>query len=428
MGKRQGRIENATIDFELDLGDAQNGRLKIGGESVDLPVGRWSEIVELTFKMNWFVSVRAITRFILTSGEPEVTLYALPLQLHPLHTPWPYGTPGRFVKQIWQVAGPFLTLGWPEDTTALEEGCISDEQFLALCESIVVSRERALFYYLDHYQEGILACVFDTLDRVQHMFWRDRPDIVEAWYEKFDGLVGRVERRLADKGLAEKVRLVIVSDHGFANFDQKVHLNRWLIERGYLATREDGPSGNLQQVDWARSQAYSLGLNSIYLNRAGREGQGQVQPAEVEPLLARLGQDLEQWRGVDGRPVIRKAYPQSEALTGKLIDFGPDMLAGFSAGYRASQENGLGAWEENSLEANRDHWGGDHCIDPVEVPGVIFTNHNILHSFSNPSYRDFPAIAVDAEPDARGSGPPPTPRSGEDDKIIEERLKSLGYL
>jgi hypothetical protein len=377
--------------------------------------------------MGLFVSVKAITRFILTAVTPEVNLYALPLQLHPLKSPWRYGTPGSFVKKTWQSGGPFLTLGWPQDTTALEEGCIDDNHFLALCESIVTSRERALMYHIDHYKEGILACVFDSLDRVQHMFWRDRPDIIEAWYEKLDGLVGRVVQRLTDRGLAETVRLVIVSDHGFSDFDQKVHLNRWLIERGYLAATEKEPSGDLRQVDWDRSQAYSLGLNSIYLNLAGREGRGQVQTAEIESLVTRLTQDLERWQGPDGRPVVQKAYKRAEALSGQHLEYAPDILVGFSPGYRASQQNGLGGWEKESLEPNLDHWGADHCIDPTAVPGVIFTSHNRLYQFPNPTYRDFPAITIGMEPD-RGGSAPPSPISGEDEKVIEERLKSLGYL
>ena len=40
---------------------------------------------------------------------------------------------------------------------------------------------------IDAFREGMLAAIFDCLDRVQHMFWRERPDIVEQWYIKLDG-------------------------------------------------------------------------------------------------------------------------------------------------------------------------------------------------------------------------------------------------
>ncbi len=40
------------------------------------------------------------------------------------------------------------TLGWPQDTTALEEGCITDDQFLDLCQSIFDSRKKVFYHHL----------------------------------------------------------------------------------------------------------------------------------------------------------------------------------------------------------------------------------------------------------------------------------------
>jgi hypothetical protein len=375
------------------------------------------------------MKMQALTRFILTEVKPEPSLYALPLQIHPLHTPWRYATPRGFVRKTWQACGPFLTLGWPQDTTALEEGYINDDQFLNLCDSVLSDRERVLTHQIESFNEGILACVFDTLDRVQHMFWHDRPDIIEGWYEKCDALVGRIEERLRHQGLKDNTQLVIVSDHGFTRFDHKVHLNRWLIERGYLVPQENGigESGELQQADWTKSQAYAIGLNSIYLNLVGREGQGIVLQDERNAILDKLCNELSQWRGPDGSPVVGRAYKNSEAFDGPLVEYGPDIVVGFSPGYRASQKTGLGAWEKEIIEPNRDHWGADHCIDANSVPGVVFSNRD-LTNFPNPSYRDIPALTIGAAPDAGGSAPPPPPMSGEDEKIIEERLRSLGYL
>jgi hypothetical protein len=98
---------------------------------------------------------------------------------------------------------------------------------------------------------------------------------------------------------------------------------------------------------------------------------------------------------------------------------------GLCAGY-GSPETGLGEWKAQALEPNSDHWGADHCIDPNVVPGVLFTTTG-LSNFPRPSYRDIPAITIDAVPDAKGGTPPPK-LSPEDQKQVEERLKSLGYL
>lgn len=423
--KRKG-AQASSLPLHLELTGDNSARLTVGQQTINLTEGVWSPIIEISFKLGFLVSVRALTRFILSQMKPDLKLYALPLQLHPLRPIWPYATPRGFVKQTWQTCGPFLTVGWPQDTTGLEEACITDGQFLDLCQSIFNTREHILMYHLEHFREGILACVFDSLDRIQHMFRRDRPDIVEGWYVKLDALVGRVEERLAAPS-HQQTRRVIVSDHGFSEFNYKVHLNRWLIEQGYLVTEENGQAGNLQQVDWSQSQAYAVGLNSIYLNLAGREGEGNVQASQREELIAKLRQDLLAWQGLDDQLVVQQVWQQTDVFTGPLTEYGPDIVVGFSPGYRASSQTGLGEWEEDCTEPNSDHWGADHCIDPQAVPGVLFSSQD-LNNFPHPSYRDIPALTIGASLDPGKSAPPPSAYSDEDEEIVEERLRSLGYL
>jgi len=283
-------------------------------------------------------------------------------------------------------------------------------------------------HLIESFQEGIIATVFDSLDRVQHMFRRDRPDIVERWYIKIDGLIGRVEQRLVAQNKPH-VKLLVLSDHGFADFKHKVHLNSWLIENDFFTAMKPNLSGGLRDADWSQSQAYAIGLNSLYLNLANREGQGIVSADQYEPLAAILRERLLNWIGPDGRPIIQRALLRDEAFSGSLTTFGPDILIGYTPGYRASAETGLGKWKENSIEPNHDHWGADHCIDSQAVPGVIFCS-NGLEGITSPSYRDIPSLTIGKElvPHSTEPTPPPSSSSKEDQDIIEERLKDLGYL
>lgn len=422
---RSGEV-TPTVEMRLEIRDERRAVLGIGPQAIDLVRGEWSPILELRFRVHRFLSVRGITRVMLTGGRPgsPTTMYCLPIQLHPLRPLWPYGTPRGFVKRTWQACGPFLTLGWPQDTTGLEDGCISDDQFLALCDSIFATRAKILLHHLDGFREGLLASVFDTLDRVQHMYWRDRPDIVERWYRKLDGLVGTVLERFP-LGEGGDPRLVIVSDHGFGRWDYAVHLNRWLIDRGYMASGAAG-AGDLRQVDWERTQAYGVGLNSLYLNLEGREARGVVPADRRRELSERLRRELLRWRGPDGQPVVQSVGLNEQVFIGPLARYGPDLVVGYSPGYRASSETGLGAWQASAVEANRSHWGADHCFDARSVPGVLFANRD-LADLPHPSYRDVPALTVDAEPDQTASGPPPSVE-GEDSQVLEERMRSLGYL
>ncbi|MFQ5615844.1 MAG: alkaline phosphatase family protein [Anaerolineales bacterium] len=425
--KTRSGAQESTLEIQLEVLDDQSARLKVGKQSIDLAVGKWSPILEISFKLGFLISVQAITRVILTRTQPEPRLYTLPLQIHPLRSPWRYATPPGFVKKTWNTFGPFLTLGWPQDTTGLEEDCISDDQFLALCDSIFETRKRIFLHHLQHFREGVLANVFDTLDRVQHMFWRDRPDVIRAWYVKLDALVSEIESQVGGS-----TRLLFVSDHGFANFEHKIHLNRWLVEGGYLAPKDAGGAGSFRNVDWSKSRAYAIGLNSLYLNLAGREGQGTVTSGEKENVLNQLRESLLKWQGPDGRAVVQGALTQKDAFDGPLAEYGPDLVVGFAPGYRASAQTGLGGWESTPIEPNRDHWGADHCMDPASVKGVLFSNRG-LKDFPEPSYRDFPVLAIgkmpsdSTHPHSKGPVSPPT-SSDEDQDAVEERLKGLGYL
>lgn len=423
--QKRGGVEDTLLSVEIELTAGDQARLRIGNQTVEMKVGEWSPILELTFKVGLLFKTVVITRAILTQMRPDVRFYLLPLQIHPLHSPWRYATPPGFVKETWRSGGPFLTVGWPQDTNGLEDGCINDEQFISLCNSIDGQRERVLLHSLASFREGLHATVFDTLDRVQHMFWRDRMDVVESWYTQLDGLVGKVEAQ-ARVGADRQTKLVVVSDHGFTNFAYKAHVNRWLIDRGYLASKSGGDSGKIQEIDWPRTQAYAIGLNSLYVNQAGREGQGVVTGEKAAPLLHQIRQDLLDWRGPEGQPVVRRVLFREEAFSGPLAEYGPDALICYAPGYRGSAQTGLGGWEKEALECNSDHWNGDHCIDAETVPGSLFASQG-LKDFPNPSYLDFPKLAIGE--DLEGSaGAPPRVSVSEDEAVVEERLKSLGYL
>jgi predicted AlkP superfamily phosphohydrolase/phosphomutase len=427
MQRKGSQTQQASIDFQLELQNESVAQLMIGKESIQLVKGQWSPIFQVSFKIKLGISVHAITRVILNEHPTGLGLFFLPLQIHPLHSPWPYATPRGFVKESWRTYGPFLTLGWPQDTTGLEEGFMDDDQFLALCDSILSSRERLFLHQVKGFKEGVLAAVFDSLDRVQHMFWRDRPDIIDGWYEKLDALLGRIQGQ-AGGGDGQEPQILVISDHGFAHFGIKVHLNRWLIDRGYLVLKNHKDNGKLEDVDWSSSRAYAIGLTSIYLNQAGREGQGAVEEADRDVLLNQIKMDLLEWRGPDSREVVHGVWRGEEAYNGPMTAFGPDLVVGFNTGYRASPQTGLGGWEKDALEPNRDHWGADHCMDPALVPGVLFSNRSLKH-LPHPSYRDVPNLAVGVTLDLDETVPPRAPKfSDEDQQILEERLKDLGYL
>ena len=420
----QGKSGPQTISLAIsvDVIDEKSARLTIEKDQIELKLGQWSDIVELKFKAGILFNVHAITRFIATSLSGTVRVYVLPLQIHPLHSTWHYASSTSFSKKLWKDVGAYLTLGWPQDTTGLEDGCISDEQFLELCQTIFNRRIQILYYLMNDFKEGVLAGIFDDLDRVQHMFFHNRMDVVQDWYKRLDKFVGDTQTKM--ESWSGKYRFLIMSDHGFSDFRHKVHVNRWLLENGYLAMKNGG--ADLSGVDWSKTKAYAVGLNSIYLNVAGREGQGIVSADELEQTLGDLKTKLSDWKDVNGTPVIQKVRLKHETYSGPYTRFGPDLIVGYAPGYRGSAETGLGKIPDMMMESNTDHWGADHCMDSDVVPGVIFANRD-LEDFGAISFRDVPFLAIGKHLD-QSNLKPPAQAAGQGQKDLEERLKGLGYL
>jgi len=345
-----------------------------------LSFGEWSPHIIIKFSTGLMGKVSALTRMVCIASDPFPTLFVLPMQIYPKETTLPLSSPASFGAELWDKVGPYLTLGMPEDTNGLKDGLISEEIFLSLCNDVFQERQDMFNTLLDDYNEGVLSCVFDTLDRVQHMFWKEKygdaldaqgkvpTDVVAEWYSRMDSMVGDVINRIGSD-----TPLIILSDHGFTSLDRYVHLNSWLARNGYLVFKNSGKSGGplFKNVDWSRTRAYSLGFNSIYLNLKGREGKGIVEENETETLCNDLIDKLENWR--DGeRHVVLKAYKSNDIYDIKHSN-SPDIVVGYTAGYRASKQSVLGESPDGELiEDNHDAWSGDHCCDPSFVPGVFF--------------------------------------------------------
>ena len=132
------------------------------------------------------------------------------------------------------------------------------------------------------------------------------------------------------------------------------------------------------------------------------------------------------WKGPDARQVVSKVYTNEQIYSGPSAQNGPDLVIGYTAGYRASPETGLGGWDSEAIVANTGHWEADHCYDSACVPGVIFSAQG-LRGNPRPSYRDIPELAINAAPQP-GRGSPPPKIEVQDQDEVEDRLKSLGYL
>ena len=380
------------IPFELDLGSG-NGecRLRIDGETIPLKKGEYSDWIRLTFKAGPGVKVYGICRFLLKETDPHCELYITPINIDPVKPALPISHPFIYSIYLSKLLGRYATLGLAEDTWALNERIIEEEAFEKQCYLIHGEREKMFFNAIDKTRRGLVVCVFDITDRIQHCFWRyldekhpanrDKDtekfkDTIERLYIKMDGMVGRVADELDDDDV-----LVIMSDHGFSSFRRGVNLNSWLYKNGYLHLKDGEKLGKewFEGVDWSRTKAFSLGLGGIYLNIEGREAQGIVDKGEEAANLKR--ELIEKLRGLKddetGEVGIIEMYNSIEIYSGPYKGEAPDLTVGFNAGYRASWDSVTGTVTETVFEDNTKSWSGDHCIDPSLVPGVFFCNRDL---------------------------------------------------
>ncbi|HYQ96108.1 MAG TPA: alkaline phosphatase family protein, partial [Candidatus Eisenbacteria bacterium] len=365
--------------------------------------GRWSDWYSIQFHVAPLVVVRGIARFHVIEAYPEMRIYLSPINLDPRRPPIPISSPPAYSAQLARKLGLYKTLGWPEDTWALNEEKIDEEVFL---EDLNYSFDRQRALVLDALRSmnpDLFVTVFQSTDKVQHMFWRlidpQHPmynrrlaarygDAIDRVYMRADSLVGTLLQRCGDG----RTTLLVCSDHGFASFRKAVNINTWLVRNGYMTLSKLDPvrDRNLEDlfgrgtfwpnVDWSRTRAYALALGQIYVNLKGRERLGIVEPGKpYEDVREELVKGFSGLRDPDTRePVVRRVYRREELYSGPYFDEAPDLVVGFERGYRVSWQTSLGGIPPEIIEPNERRWSADHCsVDPDLVPGVLFSSRVI---------------------------------------------------
>jgi len=399
----------ATVDFVVHRDkQAQAAVIEIQEQRIVLKQGQWSDWIKLDFELTMpsvipNKHISGICRFYLQEVAPNFRLYVSPLNTDPSDPALKITEPPEFTKEISARLGSFPTLGFQEAHKALSNKVFTDAEYAVQADYVLQERFRLLEYALENYDDGLLFFYFSSTDLQAHMFWWDSDEKhptrsaedakkyfnkIHKLYEKMDSVMGDILKRYGDKAT-----IIVMSDHGFANFKRQFNVNSWLRENGYLHPADS--TSILRDVDWSRTRAYGLGINGLYLNLKGREKYGIVEPGQQrEELLKELVSRLEAVRDHNGRRVIRKAHRADRAYSGPATALAPDLIIGYYRDYRASWATCLGDMTEQILLDNDSAWSADHCADVSEVPGVLFSNRPI--SASVPSLVDLaPSILTE---------------------------------
>ncbi|MGH9667108.1 MAG: alkaline phosphatase family protein, partial [Bryobacteraceae bacterium] len=363
-----------TADLIVDV-DPQKpvARLTAGDSFAIVRQGEWSGWLRVEFPLlRRVASAKGMFRVFVRQLHPSLELYVSPINLDPHSPELPISAPPGFSREIADEIGPYYTQGIAEDTSALRQGALDLREFLEQSHLVLQDERKLLRYSLRHFHDGLLFFYFSSIDQNSHVLWGKYEAELLPIYRAVDEAIGEVMEKEPDADL------IVLSDHGFTTFDRAVNLNTWLWKQGFLSLR-GAPGGDelFAHVDWSETQIYALGLNGLYLNLAGREKYGIVKRGvESEAILSKAAAQLLAFHDPEnGRQVVESAYamPAGPGVSRAA----PDMIVGYGRGYRASWQTALGATPESVLDDNTDAWIADHCINAVDVPGVLFSNRKI---------------------------------------------------
>ncbi|MCB1034670.1 MAG: alkaline phosphatase family protein, partial [Acidobacteria bacterium] len=388
-----------TIPMSLTVAeDRSKLGIEVSGNHLELEPGQWSDWVRFVFPFNELIKLHGIGRFRLLSLEPEVRLYLSPIQFDPTALPpsLDITTPGSYAGELADRFGLYKTIGWSIDTWSLTDGTIDEGVFMEDVAFTTAKDEDILYGIMDDDDWDVLFYYFEFTDRVQHMMFRfldpRHPLYTEEGAAKWGGTVLQAYKdmdRIVGETMKKKPEgseLIVVSDHGFASFRRSMNYNTWLVKNGYMTltgqesgrkTLEDlfDEGEFLANVDWSQTKAYALGLGHIYINLAGREAKGIVQPEDYDQVVAEIKAGLEAFVDEEtGEKPVAYVFTRDEAFGAYDPAHVSDLIPSNNDGYRVGWQDSLGGFGQSIVEDNTRIWSGDHCsVYPPLVKGIFFS-------------------------------------------------------
>ena len=311
-------------------------------------------------------------------------------------------------------------------------------------------------------------------------------DIVLQFYMEMDHFVGELMQEGGDD-----MTTLIVSDHGFGPADKSFSVNKWLIANGFLKLKAGGMMKNrvhrfskrtikkmipnvlldylwefrkkkkqssrasnivLQNIDWKSTKAYCMGASpKIMINRdvvKTDEDARQLEDVLIERLQKEKDPD-------SGASIIRRIEKSRDIYTGPHADRAPEIIMELNRGFWF-KHFGLESTPENDHFIEKIETSGEHLSEgvficngphikannPVKGAHIIDIVPTVLYLMGEENYKEIDGkikfeIITDEYQEAN-----PVRFSDQasfeaiekfvydfdDEKVIEERLKGLGYL
>ncbi|MBN1838370.1 MAG: alkaline phosphatase family protein [Spirochaetales bacterium] len=244
---------------------------------------------------------------------------------------WPEGLAG-------EIAG---LLGDYEPSASLPPGTMDSLQILERLQKGDAQRVSLTKWFLRDKGCDVVLTAFPTIERATTLFLRyedkrhphyapDHPQagMLRKSYRWVDEQVGEVR-----EAAGSDTTLMVFSPYGSQRSNGTVLLNEWLAANNYLSLREypDQVSPwSSQDVDWPRTRCWAEGnAGQLYINLAGREAEGAVDPAHYERFLAELSDKLGRLTTQDGTELAAQVTRKEDIHSGPFSENGPDLFVSF---------------------------------------------------------------------------------------------------
>ena len=258
--------------------------------------------------------------------------------------------------------------------------------------------------------------------------------------------------QIADEWVGETGLLAVLSDTQPANVMHFVNVNNFLAEMGIIE-RDEGSI----QINWPNSLAYFAGHGQLWVNLLGRDSQGAVYPQndyeEVRDTLVKV-LPVKLCDAGTGEPIIERVYRKEDLYATDYLFCAPDLIVLFKPGYAPSERSTRIDFDDSIFTTpnpGMTTMGGMHPSQlggfllvsaPVLARDVVLTEHasltsvypTLLHALGvEPADLEITAINALFDPSYLESHPIRSAieiqeLSGEDEELIINRLRDLGYV
>jgi predicted AlkP superfamily phosphohydrolase/phosphomutase len=356
-----------------------------GNDSVSSAVGKWSDWFGLIYEAAG-QSYRARTRMLALRAGKDIEIFLEPPGVDPFSPHLPVTSPRYLAGFYADRYGPYRTCGTAVDETAFAAGVIGPAALIGQAYMSWEQQGRMTLGEVARDDWDVLVTIFGQPDAPVRIFSRATDpgmpahdpalaetygDAVEKMYGQLDSLVGELL-----KSLGPADRIIVLSARGERTVRREFNLTSWLAREGYLvlaAKAKSSKRDELADVDWTKTRAYSSGAGGIYLNLAGREPFGIVEPgARSDALLAEISTRLGSFTE-GASPVVKEVLSGADLFAGSPAT-SPDLLVVLEPGYGISADSYAGAVPASLLVDSTGAWipaanGGD----PVDAAGVLLT-------------------------------------------------------